>query len=127
MAGEFDEVLCDADAHKYLGRELSGQLGRWSAIELDHRFQTAWVRFHKHRDILLDKDLNMCSRLQFFKSVVSSTVLFALSACALSAAQVQSLDVLQRKVHRSMVGWSRHDGEPWSETIARRKQRLSRL
>ena len=119
VSGEFVAVLGPDDSHKYLGRKMSGDMRGRGKVELAHRVQIAWMRFHKHRDILLDRNLNIRSRLRFFQSVISTTVLYGLSACALTGKQMESLDVVQRKMFRRMAGWSRVHGEEWSDTMRR--------
>ena len=124
ISGEFVEVLGPADYHKYLGRKLSGNVKERSKVELAHRTQMAWMRFHKHRDVLMDKELHVRSRLKFFQAIVSATLLYGMTACALTAQQMASLDVLQRKMLRRIVGWVRMDGEEWSETMRRMRTKV---
>ena len=106
------------------GRKLSGHMRARGQVELAHRLQIAWMRFHKHRDILLDQNINIRSRLRFFQSVISTTVMYGLPACALTKKLVESLDVVQRKMLRKMVGWSRIDGEYWSDTMRRMREKV---
>ena len=47
-----------------------------------------------------------------------------LSACALTAKQVESLDVLQRKMLRRIVGWARVESEEWCETMRRMRDKV---
>ena len=44
---------------------------------------------------------------------------------AASKRQLESINVLQRKMLRSIVGWVRLNGEDWSETMRRMNHRLS--
>ena len=124
VSGEFVTVLGPDDFHKYVGRKLSGDVKERGRLELAHRVQIAWMRFHKHRDIFLDKNINIRSRLKFFQSVISTTVLYGLPACALTGQQVESLDILQRKMLRRIVGWARVDGEEWCETMRRMRMKV---
>ena len=66
--GELVDILSGDTAHKYLGRKLCGNLRSRNIFELAHRVQIAWMRFHKNRDILMDKNLSIYSRLFFFPS-----------------------------------------------------------
>ena len=50
--------------------------------------------------------------------------MYGLSACALTAQQVESLDILQRKMLRKIVGWSRGEGEEWCETMRHMRARV---
>ena len=52
-------------------------------------------------------------------------MIFSLHTLALTKVQVESIDVLQRKMLRSIVGWVRLNGEDWSDTMRRMNHRLS--
>ena len=82
------------------------------------------MRFHKHRDILLDKNVRLCLRFKFFQTVITPTVLFGLPTLPLSKRQVEMLDILQRKMLRRIVGWTRQNSEPWRETMLRMQSKL---
>ena len=56
VAGEFVEVLSGADAPRYLGQTLPGDLKQRSARELPSRIQSAWWQLHKHRHVLVDRN-----------------------------------------------------------------------
>ena len=123
--GEPVDILSGNTAHKYLGRKLCGNLRSRNIFELAHRVQIAWMRFHKNRDILMDKHLSIYSRLKFFQAVITPTILFGLTSCALTAQQLESLDVLQRKMLRSIVGWVRIPTEDWSDTMSRMREKVN--
>ena len=62
----------------------------------------------------------------------NSSMLLARQPCfsvlhtlALAKVQLESINVLQRKMLRSIVGWVRVNGEDWSETMRRMNHRLS--
>ena len=111
VAGEFVDVLYGQAVHKYVGRKLPGKLAQRGRVELSHRFQNAWWKFREHRDILVDQDISVAPRLKLFEAVVTPTVLFGLSSCPLTKQQVQSIDALQRRMLRSIVGWRRVQDE----------------
>ena len=50
--------------------------------------------------------------------------LYGLGACALSTQHMESLDVLQRRMLRRMVGWARLADEEWSVTMRRMRGRI---
>ena len=50
---------------------------------------------------------------------------FSLHTLALTKVQLESINVLRRKMLRSIVGWVRVNGEDWSETMRRMSHRLS--
>ena len=114
VAGEFVDVLVGQAVHKYLGRILPVRLCQRGRVELAHRFQNAWWKFKEHRDTLVDQNISVASRLKLFEAVVTPKVLFGLSSCPLTKQQVQSIDALQRRMLRSIVGWRRVPDEHWS-------------
>ena len=52
-------------------------------------------------------------------------MLFSLHTLALTNVQWESINVLQRKMLRLIVGWVRMNGEDWSETMRRMNHRIS--
>lgn len=76
VSGEFVRVMSGDEKHKYLGRMLCGNLLNRSPVEFSHRCQCAWMKFHYNRDVLVDKNISVKSRLKFFQSVISPTILF---------------------------------------------------
>ena len=64
-------------------------------------------------------------RLKLFDAVVTPTVLYGMAALPLTAAQLQRLDAVQRRMLRNIAGWVRLDGEPWDETMRRMRARLA--
>ena len=64
-------------------------------------------------------------RLKFFNAVVTPVMLFSLHTLALTKIQLESINVLQRKMLRSIVGWVRMSGEDWSETMRRMNHKIS--
>ena len=49
--------------HKYLGRKFPGDLNSRTEVEIMHRIQCAWHKFHEHKLILLNKHASL--RLRF--------------------------------------------------------------
>ena len=93
-------------------------------VEIQNRHNRAWAGFHKHKKVILNRHVSLAKRLKFFDMCVSPAVLFALVSFPLTRGQVESLDILQRKMLRSIVGWRRIDGEPWDETMRRMRDRI---
>ena len=85
----------------------------------------AWAKFNKHRTILTSKHVSLKLRLKFFNAVVTPAMLFSLHTLALTKVQLESINVLQRKMLRSIAGWVRVSGEDWSEMMRRMNHRLS--
>lgn len=121
---EFVRVLHDHESHRYLGRLLSLSPSNRVQIELQNRKNHAWASFHKHKKIILNTHVSLAKRLQFFDMCVSPSMMFALISLPLTRAQIDTLDVLQRKMLRRIVGWRRVEGEPWDDTMRRMRHRL---
>ena len=107
-----------------MGRMLSGSAHLRSTVQLSHRIQAAWAKFHIHRHIFVDKAVSVYARLKLFQSVTSPTILFGLSEIPLMRSQVKQLDTLQRRMLRRVVGWIRSPAESWSDTMRRMNTRL---
>ena len=118
-------VLHEGSSHKYLGRHIPGNLKQRGRVELHHRKTIAWAKFNKHRTILTNKHVSLKLRLKFFNAVVTPAMVFSLHTLALTKVQLENINVLQRKMLQSIVGWVRVNGEDWSETMRRMNHRLS--
>ena len=79
----------------------------------------------KHKHVLQNKHIAVRNRLKYFDAVITPTVLFSLHALPLTQKQLHDLNILQRRMLRSIVGWRRVDGEPWSDTMTRMNQRVA--
>ena len=117
FAGDSVEILSGRSKHKYLGKTLVGDLRHRAEVELGHRLQVTWAKFHKHRHVLTNKHVALKLRLKFFDSVLSPTVFFGLATLPLSKSQLQRLDVTQRKMLRTIVGWVAVDSTDWKTTM----------
>ena len=111
--------MTGSTVHKYLGRHIPGDLKTRGELEFAHRLAAAWGKFHKHRTTLLNKHVSIKLRLKLFEAVVTPTVLFGLSTLPISKAQLAQLDVVQRKMLRSIAGWVRYRNEEWADTMRR--------
>ena len=124
IAGNFVDVMTNNETHKYLGRKLCAQLSVRSAVQLSFRVQCAWMQFHKHKGMLCDRNISLRSRLKFFDSLISPTILFSLTSCNLTVCQLRSIDVIQRKMLRNIVGWTRYETDEWSDTMRRMREKV---
>ena len=93
-------------------------------IELQNRMRMCWAKFHQHRRWLVNLEVPVRLRLRLFDAICSPTILFGSAVLPLNVNQRQSLDILQRKMLRLMVGWRRVPGEEWSETMTRMTLRV---
>ena len=76
IAGSMLEVLMHADVHKYLGRQISGNLSQRQVAELHHMIRVAWYKFQRHRKVLTNKHVSIKLRLKLFDAVVTPTILY---------------------------------------------------
>ena len=113
------QILQGDSSHKYLGRHIPGNLKQRGPVELHHRMTSAWVKFNKHRILLTNKHVSLKLRLKFFNAVVTPAMLFSFHTLALTKVQLENINVLQRKMLRSIVGWVRMNGEDRFETMRR--------
>ena len=104
VKGDMVEILHGTDQHKYLGKKMSGDLKTRAAIDVAHCIQVAWMKFHEHRGTLLNRHVSLKMRLKFFDAVITPTVLYGLTTCPLTTAQLSHLDVVWRRMLRSIVG-----------------------
>ena len=88
---------------KDLGTTLVGD----SALLKNHPLRVVWAKFHKYKRIILNKHVSPKLRLKLFDLVVSYTATFGLAILQLMKVQVHKLDVVQRRMLRSIVGWVR--------------------
>ena len=120
------EILKKDCSHKYLGRLLNMDANKRIGIELQNRMKMCWAKFHQHRRWLVNLEVPARLRLHLFDAVCSPTILFGSAVLPLNLKQRQSLDILQRKMLRLMVGWRRNPNEEWSETMSRMNLRVKR-
>ena len=124
VAAEFTEILQGEQTHRYLGRNLVGDLALRTNVEFDPRLRAAWAKFHKDKHVILTKHASLKLRLKLFDSVVSTTAIFGLAVLPLTKIQIHKLDFVQQKMLRSIVGWVRTDSEHWQDTMRRMNGRL---
>ena len=86
---------------------------------LTNRLRCAWAKFHAFRQALVDKNVDTKLRLRLFNAVVTPTALYGLIAAPLTAKDLESLVVVQRKMIRSIVGHVKLVGEDWADVHRR--------
>ena len=75
--------------------------------------------------VLTNKHVNVKLRLKFFNAVVTPAMLLSLHTLALTKVQLDNINVLQRKMLRTIVGWVRLNGEDWSDTVRRMNHKFN--
>ena len=121
--GETLDVLASDAADKYLGRKYTGDLSKRAHIGFQQRVQLAWAKFNHFRHVLTNKHISIKLRLRLFDSIISPAILFGLLTMPLTQSALTRLDVVQKQMLRSMVGWVRTPDEDWRDTMARMRDK----
>lgn len=120
------EVLAPEEAHVYLGSAIAGGTCYRHQHIIDRRIKLAHAAFAKHRHALTNKGVSITLRMKLFDSVVTQTVQYGLSVIPLSKSDAIRLDRVQRKLVKTMCGWTRRAEETWQETGHRMKIKYNR-
>ena len=91
---------------------------------MKYRKKQVWFIFNKYKKVLLNNHVSLGKRLQYFDACATPAAIYGLSLFPLRRSELDSLDILQRKILRRIVGWRRIDTESWRDTIDRMNQRL---
>ena len=124
VGGDMIEVVHGQETHKYLGKKLPGDLSARATVDVKHRIYIAWMKFHQHKETLLNRHVSLKLRLKFFDSIISPAILFGLTTVPLSAAQLSKLDIVRRRMLRSIVGWDPVVNGDWHDAMSRMNQKL---
>ena len=124
---DFLDVARQKDMHKYLGKVLTGDPGKRGQRNLTHRLSVAWMKFHSHRCTLLNRKIPINLRLQMFNAIVPPAALYSLTSTPLTSRCMERLDVAQRKMLRSIVGWPRTSTEDWAERGRQMKDKMEKV
>ena len=76
-------------------------------FEMVNRRKSVWAAFHKHKKVLLNHQLSLKLRLRLFDVCCSPVALFGFGVLPMTAKQLKSLVVIQRRMLRSIVGCRR--------------------
>ena len=124
VGGDMIEVVHGQETHKYLGKKFPGNLSARATVDMKHRIYIAWMKFHQHKETLLNRHVSLKLRLKFFDSIISPAILFGLTTVPLSAAQLSKLDIVRRRMLRSIVGWDPVVNGDWHDAMSRMNQKL---
>ena len=120
------QILHRTGTHKYLGRCLTGDLRDRGRSAVDHRISCAWGKFKSLQKTFVNKHVDIGLRLRLFDAVVAPTAIYSLSTVPTTEYLLDRLDVTQRKMLRSIVGWLHAAGDTWEQHGHRMKLRLAR-
>ena len=82
------------------------------------------MKFSHHRETLVNRHVTLKLRLEFFDPIISPAILFGLTTIPLSAAQLSKLDIVGRRLLRSIVGWVPVVNDEWHDAMSKMKQKL---
>ena len=111
------DVVDRASPHKWLGCLLHP--GGYHHADADFHLQAASRAFHANRWILTDRHVSLATRVRYFDTVITPVACFAAGHRAIFKNDFDNVDVVFRKLLRSVVGppaatdWSR----PWHEIL----------
>jgi len=115
VADDFIEVMRGREVHKYLGNAYPGSLKNRGKTILSNRLRCAWSKFNLFRHSLFDRHVDVKLRLKLFDSVVSPSACYGLTTAPLTKADLEELDVVQRKMLRRIVGYVVRNGDEWDD------------
>ena len=125
MYDRYFQVLAPHEWHKYLGRHLTFSAQCRSSNELNHHISAAWAQFHKRKYIFQNTSISVKLKLKYFQAYVTPCALYGLGALTLGKASLERMAIVQRKMLRLIVGWTRIEDEPWKTTMQRMKIKVS--
>ena len=103
-AGSIVDILPPDASHKWLGCLLSSKGSRASSADVDFHLQAASRAFFANKQILLDRNVCLKQRLEFFDAVVTPVACFAAGHRAIFHADIRQFDVEFRRLLRRIVG-----------------------
>ena len=93
-------------------------------VDIQHRSQIARVKFNEHGDTLLNPHVPLRLRLKLFDSVITPTMLFGLMTWPLTSNQLQKLEVVWKRMLRSIVGWGPLVDNDWHALMQKMNKNL---
>ena len=122
--GQHLQMARQGEIQTYLVKMLAGNPRSRGPENLSHRMSIAWMKYHLHRQTLLNRKICLGLRMRLFVAVVTPAALYSLSTTPLTTECLRKLDVMQRKMLRNIVGWTHSSGESWEEKGRAMKDKL---
>ena len=69
--------------------------------------------FSQTQTNFLNQNVSLKKRFQYFECCVNPAMLFGLITFPMTRTMLKSMDALQRKMMRRIIGWRRLDTESW--------------
>jgi hypothetical protein len=101
IAGHRVDILKHTEMTKYLGRALT--FGDLHDVEIQHRINCGWAKFHYFRKELCCKHYPLSDRLRLFEATVTPSVLYGCGAWTMTKDREHTLRVAQRRMLRKIV------------------------
>ena len=67
----------------------------------------------------MNQNISIKLRMRFFDACVTPTVLFGLTTLHLTMKHYRDIDILQRKMMRSIIDWRFYDTDNWEDVMRR--------
>ena len=109
------EIIRANQCHKYLGTSLQGDLRHRAKSNIAYRTKCAWSKFHTFYSSLTNKHVLSSLRLRLFNSVITPTMLYGLTTCPLTKNDYDQLAVIQRKMLKKIIGWTKLPDDEWDD------------
>ena len=103
VGGDMIEVAHAQTTQKYLGAKFPGDLSTRATVDVKHRIHIAWIKFNQLWETFL-RHASLKFRLRCLDLIISSAILFGLTTVPLSSAHFSKLDIVRRRMLRSIVG-----------------------
>ena len=103
------------EVHKYLRNAYPGALKNRGNTIVSNRLRCAWSKYNFFRHSLFDRHVDVKLRPKLFDSVVSPSACYGLPTAPLTKADLEELDVAQRKKLRRIVGYVARHGDEWED------------
>ena len=94
--------------------------------EIKNRKKLAWNAFHKFSHIFCNKEISLRKRLRLFEAYISLVILYGLALLPLTKSKILDFDIVQRKILRKIVRWSRDNGEAKKDTMVNMNAKLKK-
>ena len=94
--------------------------------EVAARKSAAWGAFHKYRKALCNHDISLKLRLKLFNMCISPVALFGMGVSVLTRKILEDFAVVQRRILRSIIGWSFNSNDSYKDTMHNMKLKMQR-
>ena len=120
-------VLERVARHKYLGVSIPGDVTARGSTNVRYRVECVWHKFCKIKTALTDRHVHIKLRLKLFSAVITPCILYSLITTPMLASDYEKIEVVQRKMLRRIIGFSKLNEETWESAFKRNNEKLARV